>query len=187
MDGLLASRSELVAAWSFRQPVTSPDGGDTDDRAEDPPHACRGSGIRRSAARRVPSGRARHPRRSGQCRRHDRVPRSGAQRRQRRLDNPPGVQRPRRDEGPPDQRHQHRERLSRTHLQLGHHFAGPQALHAMGVRTAMSRGNDDALGPCIDQRAATANALQPDAGSRSTATAVRPPVADSTSCTPTRR
>jgi N-acetylmuramoyl-L-alanine amidase len=38
-----------------------------------------------------------------------------------------------------------------------------QALHAMGVRTAMSRGNDDALGPCIDQRAATANSLQPDA------------------------
>ena len=38
-----------------------------------------------------------------------------------------------------------------------------QALHALGVRTAMSRGNDDALGPCIDQRAATANSLQPDA------------------------
>ena len=32
-----------------------------------------------------------------------------------------------------------------------------------GVRTAMSRGNDNALGPCVDQRAAMANALRPDA------------------------
>ncbi|HTY28410.1 MAG TPA: Rv3717 family N-acetylmuramoyl-L-alanine amidase [Mycobacterium sp.] len=38
-----------------------------------------------------------------------------------------------------------------------------QALTALGVRTAMSRGNDNALGPCVDQRAAMANALQPDA------------------------
>ncbi len=38
-----------------------------------------------------------------------------------------------------------------------------QALTALGVRTAMSRGNDDALGPCIDERAAMANALRPDA------------------------
>ena len=37
------------------------------------------------------------------------------------------------------------------------------ALTALGVRTAMSRGNDNALGPCVDQRAAMANALQPDA------------------------
>jgi N-acetylmuramoyl-L-alanine amidase len=37
------------------------------------------------------------------------------------------------------------------------------ALTQMGVRTAMSRGNDNALGPCVDQRAALANALQPDA------------------------
>ncbi|MGW0159987.1 Rv3717 family N-acetylmuramoyl-L-alanine amidase [Mycobacterium sp. NPDC003323] len=36
-------------------------------------------------------------------------------------------------------------------------------LHANGVRTAMSRGNDDALGPCVDERAAMANALRPDA------------------------
>ena len=27
----------------------------------------------------------------------------------------------------------------------------------------MSRGNDNALGPCVDQRAARANALHPDA------------------------
>jgi N-acetylmuramoyl-L-alanine amidase len=38
-----------------------------------------------------------------------------------------------------------------------------QALTALGVRTAMSRGNDDALGPCVDERAAMANALKPDA------------------------
>lgn len=37
------------------------------------------------------------------------------------------------------------------------------ALHALGVRTAMSRGNDDQVGPCIDERAAMANALQPNA------------------------
>jgi len=37
------------------------------------------------------------------------------------------------------------------------------ALHQLGVRTAMSRGNDDALGPCVDERAAMANALQPNA------------------------
>jgi N-acetylmuramoyl-L-alanine amidase len=38
-----------------------------------------------------------------------------------------------------------------------------QALTALGVRTAMSRGNDNALGPCVDERAAMANQLQPDA------------------------
>ena len=38
-----------------------------------------------------------------------------------------------------------------------------QALHALGVRTAMSRGNDDQVGPCVDERAAMANALQPNA------------------------
>lgn len=38
-----------------------------------------------------------------------------------------------------------------------------QALTQLGVRTAMSRGNDNALGPCVDQRAAMANALNPDA------------------------
>jgi N-acetylmuramoyl-L-alanine amidase len=37
------------------------------------------------------------------------------------------------------------------------------ALNQLGVRTAMSRGNDNALGPCVDQRAAMANALSPDA------------------------
>lgn len=36
-------------------------------------------------------------------------------------------------------------------------------LNQLGVRTAMSRGNDDALGPCIDERAAMANALRPNA------------------------
>jgi N-acetylmuramoyl-L-alanine amidase len=38
-----------------------------------------------------------------------------------------------------------------------------EELTALGVRTAMSRGNDTTLGPCVDQRAAMANALQPDA------------------------
>ncbi|MGV0715005.1 Rv3717 family N-acetylmuramoyl-L-alanine amidase [Mycolicibacterium sp. XJ662] len=38
-----------------------------------------------------------------------------------------------------------------------------QALTKLGVRTAMSRGNDDALGPCVDQRAAMANSLKPNA------------------------
>lgn len=38
-----------------------------------------------------------------------------------------------------------------------------QQLTALGVRTAMSRGNDTALGPCVDERAAMANSLKPDA------------------------
>ena len=38
-----------------------------------------------------------------------------------------------------------------------------QELTALGVRTAMSRGNDTALGPCVDERATMANALHPDA------------------------
>jgi len=38
-----------------------------------------------------------------------------------------------------------------------------QELDQVGVRTAMSRGNDNALGPCVDQRAAMANALHPNA------------------------
>ncbi len=38
-----------------------------------------------------------------------------------------------------------------------------QALHQLGVRTAMSRGNDDQVGPCVDERAAMANALAPNA------------------------
>ena len=38
-----------------------------------------------------------------------------------------------------------------------------QAPTALGVRTAMSRGNDTGLGPCVDERAAMANALQPNA------------------------
>ena len=38
-----------------------------------------------------------------------------------------------------------------------------EALTGAGVRTAMSRGDDDALGPCVDARAAMANALAPDA------------------------
>ncbi len=38
-----------------------------------------------------------------------------------------------------------------------------QELTKLGVRTAMSRGNDNALGPCIDERAAMANAIRPNA------------------------
>jgi N-acetylmuramoyl-L-alanine amidase len=38
-----------------------------------------------------------------------------------------------------------------------------QSLDQHGVRTAMSRGDDSSLGPCVDARAAMANALHPDA------------------------
>jgi N-acetylmuramoyl-L-alanine amidase len=37
------------------------------------------------------------------------------------------------------------------------------ALNALGVRTAMSRGNDSGLGPCVDARAEMANSLRPNA------------------------
>ncbi|OBA58730.1 N-acetylmuramoyl-L-alanine amidase [Mycobacterium sp. 1100029.7] len=37
------------------------------------------------------------------------------------------------------------------------------ALTALGVRTALSRGNDSGLGPCIDERANVANSLRPNA------------------------
>lgn len=36
-------------------------------------------------------------------------------------------------------------------------------LSALGVRTAMSRGDDTGLGPCVDARAAAANSLRPNA------------------------
>ncbi len=37
------------------------------------------------------------------------------------------------------------------------------SLSGMGVRTQLSRDSDNAVGPCIDQRAAQANAMRPDA------------------------
>ncbi len=37
------------------------------------------------------------------------------------------------------------------------------ALNAMGVRTQLSRADDNSVGPCVDQRAAAANAMHPDA------------------------
>jgi N-acetylmuramoyl-L-alanine amidase len=37
------------------------------------------------------------------------------------------------------------------------------ALTQMGVRTALSRDSDSGVGPCVDQRAASANAMHPDA------------------------
>ncbi len=37
------------------------------------------------------------------------------------------------------------------------------ALNALGVRTAMSRGNDTGLGPCVDARADMANSMHPNA------------------------
>ena len=37
------------------------------------------------------------------------------------------------------------------------------ALNALGVRTAMSRSNDNAVAACVDQRAEMANALHPNA------------------------
>lgn len=38
-----------------------------------------------------------------------------------------------------------------------------QNLHQLGVRTAMSRGNDDKVSPCGDERAALANSVSPNA------------------------
>ena len=37
------------------------------------------------------------------------------------------------------------------------------ALEQLGVHTAMTRGSDNGVGPCVDQRAALANAAKPDA------------------------
>ena len=37
------------------------------------------------------------------------------------------------------------------------------ALDQMGVRTELSRDNDSSVGPCVDQRAAAANGMHPDA------------------------
>ena len=37
------------------------------------------------------------------------------------------------------------------------------SLDQMGVRTQLSRDNDSSVGPCVDQRAALANAMHPDA------------------------
>ena len=37
------------------------------------------------------------------------------------------------------------------------------ALNALGVRTALSRGNDTGLGPCVDERANMANSMRPNA------------------------
>ncbi|BBZ40219.1 hypothetical protein MCNS_32820 [Mycobacterium conspicuum] len=36
-------------------------------------------------------------------------------------------------------------------------------LDQLGVRTQLSRGNDSSVGPCVDERAAAANAMHPDA------------------------
>ncbi|MGE2732180.1 Rv3717 family N-acetylmuramoyl-L-alanine amidase [Mycolicibacterium vaccae] len=38
-----------------------------------------------------------------------------------------------------------------------------QALTGLGVRTAMSRGDDTGPGPCVDERAAMANSIRPNA------------------------
>jgi N-acetylmuramoyl-L-alanine amidase len=37
------------------------------------------------------------------------------------------------------------------------------ALNHLGARTALSRDDDNSVGPCVDQRAAMANAMHPDA------------------------
>jgi N-acetylmuramoyl-L-alanine amidase len=37
------------------------------------------------------------------------------------------------------------------------------SLDQLGVRTELSRDNDSSVGPCVDQRAAAANAMHPDA------------------------
>jgi N-acetylmuramoyl-L-alanine amidase len=62
-----------------------------------------------------------------------------------------------------------------------------EQLSQLGVRTALSRGNDNALGPCVDQRAAMANALHPDAIVSITPTVGRPMGEGFTSTTRTRR
>jgi N-acetylmuramoyl-L-alanine amidase len=36
-------------------------------------------------------------------------------------------------------------------------------LNQLGIRTQLSRDNDSSVGPCVDQRAALANAMRPDA------------------------
>lgn len=38
-----------------------------------------------------------------------------------------------------------------------------EALNQLGVHTQLSRGDDNSVGPCIDQRAAEANTIRPDA------------------------
>lgn len=38
-----------------------------------------------------------------------------------------------------------------------------QSLNQLGVRTQLSRGDDGSVGPCVDARAAAANAMRPDA------------------------
>ncbi|WP_260745455.1 Rv3717 family N-acetylmuramoyl-L-alanine amidase [Mycobacterium sp. SMC-2] len=38
-----------------------------------------------------------------------------------------------------------------------------ESLNQMGVRTQLSRGDDNSVGPCVDERAAAANAMRPDA------------------------
>ncbi|WP_156749401.1 Rv3717 family N-acetylmuramoyl-L-alanine amidase [Mycobacterium sp. E1747] len=38
-----------------------------------------------------------------------------------------------------------------------------QSLNQQGVRTQLSRGDDGSVGPCVDARAAAANAMRPDA------------------------
>ena len=97
-------------------------------------------------------------------RRRDRVPGSRTQRRQRRLDQPAGGQpaaaaprNARRREPPP------MRAIPNTASTGMWCCASAKSSTQLGVRTAMSRGNDNALGPCVDQRAAMANALRPDA------------------------
>ena len=61
------------------------------------------------------------------------------------------------------------------------------ALSQLGVHTAMSRDDDNSVGPCVDQRAALANAMHPDAIVSIHADGGPRPVADSTLTTPARR
>ena len=65
--------------------------------------------------------------------------------------------------GLPNQRDGDRGRIRRAHLAWDTVLLIRQQLSQYGVRTAMSRGNDDAVGPCVDERAAMANALAPNA------------------------
>ena len=46
--------------------------------------------------------------------------------------------------------------------ELGQRAANPRAVKPIGGSHGPSRGNDNALGPCVDHRAAMANALHPD-------------------------
>lgn len=71
--------------------------------------------------------------------------------------------RPRRHQGVPDQRHVHDGRLPEHSFTWNVVLLMQQQLANAGVQVHLSRNNDNALGPCVDQRAEMANSLRPNA------------------------